>query len=51
MKNQRAVSAERLLQRIVEHSINTVKPSTLFEHQFHLTADKLNSFGYSIDFF
>ena len=49
MKNQRAVSAERLLQRIVEHSINAVKPSTPFEHKFHLTADKLNAFGYSID--
>lgn len=39
----------RLLQRIVESSIEAVRPSVLFEQGFHLSGDKLNAFGKEID--
>jgi glycerate-2-kinase len=37
------------LQRIIETSIEAVKPSVLFEQGFHLSRDKLDAFGKEIE--
>lgn len=39
----------RLLQKIVDSSIEAVKPSVLFEQGFQLSGKKLNAFGKEID--
>ena len=41
--------AELLLRRIVESSINAVRPSTLFERSFHLSGTTLDSFGIPVE--
>ncbi|HQT91721.1 MAG TPA: DUF4147 domain-containing protein, partial [Candidatus Kryptobacter bacterium] len=49
MKGQTGASAELLLRRIVESSINAVKPSTLFDQSFRLSGSTLDAFGISVD--
>lgn len=49
MKSDRKISAGKALLKIVKSSISAVKPSVLFEQQFHLSDENLQIFGSEID--
>lgn len=49
MKQRGGASVERLLRRIVESSINAVKPSTIFEKAFTVAGGELDAFGTHVD--
>lgn len=49
MKMQGGSSAEALVRRIVENSIEAVKPSTLFARGFRLQSENLDAFGMRAD--
>ena len=49
MNGQTGASADLLLRRVVESSINSVRPSTLFDRSFHLSGSTLDAFGIPVD--
>lgn len=49
MKTRSDASAESLVRRIVESSIDAVRPSALFEKSFHLSARGIDAFGTVVD--
>ncbi len=49
MKEHQGAFAELLLRRVVERSINSVKPATLFEESFRLSGSDLDVFGIPVD--
>lgn len=49
MKTGRRTSADGIVRRIVESSVDAVRPSTLFESGFRLSGNYLDAFGTGID--